>query len=159
MPEKAKARRERQQETTKPLSGLDVNSLLNREKRHKISNENAIPEFKQMVNSAKEDNAIKDAIDQMSKIIKELITKSNVGDTGYAQAQEQTQVMRAESINYEMWKEYNDFIRDFKERMVNGELGGDRREFWFNLKNAKLGLIDQDTLEQSDVSGKEAREV
>ena len=155
---KAKGKRFRR-ETIKPLSGLDVDSLLAREKRQKISVENTVPEFKQMLATGYSGNNVSDAAKQISEIILSLITKS-VGDSGYAQAMENMRVMREELIEFEEPEIYNDFMRDLKQRVVKDELGGDRREFWFDAtRSNKLGLIDSSTTEFSDVTEKEAKEV
>lgn len=143
----------------KPLSGLDVSSLLNRENRQKISPENAIPEFKQMLSNTTDDNAVIDAANQMAEIVRRLVTES-IGDLKYARATENLKVLREQIIEFEMPEVYNDFMRDFKKRLVAEQLGGNRKEFWFDkVKKARLGLIDSATLEISDVSEEDAREV
>ena len=44
---------------------------------------------------------------------------------------------------------------------LSGELGGDRRELWWQMKGAKasLGLIDQSVSEPSNITPEEAAEV
>lgn len=143
----------------KPLSGLDVDSLLNtREKRQKISKDNAIPEFKQILESAEDLKTIEEASKQMSSIICSLITHS-VGDSGYGRATETLGVMRDELLGLEEPKIYNNFVRDLKRKLLGGELGGDRRDFMWEIRKVKLGLIAQDKLDVSEVTQEEASEV
>jgi ATP-dependent DNA helicase 2 subunit 2 len=158
VPPNVKGTRGRRREVIKPLSGLDVNSLLSREKREKISPDNTIPEFKQMLASPPDDNVIYDAAKQMADIIRMHISHST-GESKYEEVVADMKVFREYMIEFEMPDIWNDFIRDFKKRVVKGELGGDRREFWQSLRGATLGLIDKSTLEISDVTETEANEV
>jgi ATP-dependent DNA helicase 2 subunit 2 len=154
---KAKGSR-RGKDTIKPLSGLDVLSLLNRENRQKISAENAIPEFKQMLSNTTDDNAVIDAANQMAEIVRRLVTESTA-NLKYARAIENLKVLREQMLEFEMPEIYNAFMRDFKKRLVAEQLGGNRKEFWFDVMKARLGLIDKNALEISDVSGEDAQEV
>jgi ATP-dependent DNA helicase 2 subunit 2 len=157
VPPKVKGTRGRR-EVIKPLSGLDVDSLLSREKREKISPDNTIPEFKQMLASPPDDNVIYDAARQIADIIRMHISHST-GDSKYEEVMADMKVFREYMVDFEMPDIWNDFIRDFKKRAGKGELGGDRREFWQSLRGANLGLIDKKALEISDVTEKEANEV
>jgi ATP-dependent DNA helicase 2 subunit 2 len=157
VPPKAKGTRGRR-EVIKPLSGLDVDSLLSREKRHKISPTNTIPEFKQMLARPPDDNVIYDAAKQIADIIRMHISQST-GDSKDEEVKADMQVFREYMIDFEIPDIWNDFIRDFKKRVIKGELGGDRREFFNTLRQIKLGLIDKSALEISDVTEKEANEV
>jgi ATP-dependent DNA helicase 2 subunit 2 len=141
-----------------PLSGLDVDSLLSQEKRVKISPENAIPEFKRMLSTAESLDTIKDAAKQMAYIIRSLITHS-LGDSGYPRAVANLSVMQEELIDMEEPGLYNDFISDLKERIMVGDLGGDRREMMWEIRKARLGLIDKSRSELSDVTEAEASDV
>jgi ATP-dependent DNA helicase 2 subunit 2 len=85
VPPKAKGKRGRGKETVKPLSGLDVEEILNQDKTLKISQENAIPDFKQMIRRSSEDSDVEDAAKQMGKIIRNMITDTT-GHQGYDQA-------------------------------------------------------------------------
>jgi ATP-dependent DNA helicase 2 subunit 2 len=156
VPPKAKEKRKR--ETAKPLSGLDVDSLLGREKRVKISADNAIPEFKRMLATAEDLDTIREATKQMYSIVRSLITHS-LGDSGYARAVANMAVMQEELINMEEPGLYNEFIRDLKKRILAGDLGGDRREMMWEIRKAKLGLIDKNLSELSDMTESEASEV
>lgn len=157
MPPKQKGRRFNR-ETIKPLSGLDVDSLLDRDHRQKISAENSIPDFKQIVSSATSDANIQDAAKQMSKIISQFV-KDSTGDSGYSRALENMKVLRSELLSLEMPDIYNDFIREFKRRLLGAELGGDRREFFLRVRGEKLGLIDNKALNFCDVSEEDAAQV
>lgn len=153
VPPKAKGKRQR--ETVKPISGLDVDALLGGEKKGSISPENAIPDFKRALNSSEEVEQIADATKQMGAIVQSLITDS-FGDNKYAQAMESIGVMREELTNLEEPGQYNDFVRDLKKNLLSGTLGGDRRDFWFKIRWAKLGLINQSQSEASTVTLEEA---
>ncbi|KAF3059626.1 ATP-dependent DNA helicase II subunit 2 [Daldinia childiae] len=160
VPPKAKGRREKGAKP-EPISGLDIDALLNQpqNKRKKIDSDNAIPEFKQMVEYANEESDIESAAKQMGTIIRSLITNS-LGDSGYDRAIENLGVFRDTMVKWEMPALYNSFLKDLKNRLLSGELGGDRRELWWQMKGAKasLGLIDQSLSEPSNVTPKEAAE-
>ncbi|KAK1239765.1 hypothetical protein MKX07_001219 [Trichoderma sp. CBMAI-0711] len=155
VPPKAKGKRQR--ETVKPISGLDVDALLGEEQKGSISPENAIPDFKRALNSSEEVEQIADATKQMGAIVRSLITDS-FGDSKYAQAMEGIGAMREELINLEEPGLYNDFVRDLKKSLLSGALGGDRRDFWFKMRWAKLGLVDKKQSEVSSVTLEEADE-
>ncbi|KAJ0342921.1 ATP-dependent DNA helicase II subunit 2 [Colletotrichum chrysophilum] len=156
VPPKAKGKRNR--ETIKPLSGLDVDALLGTApKRAKISPENAIPEFKQALDTAEDIAQIKHAAAQMGSIVRSLVTDS-FGYANYARAAENLGVLREGLIDMEEPGIYNDFMRDLKKKMLSGELGGDRREMWWKIRTSRLGLIDQSASEVSKVTSDEADE-
>ncbi|OQD77574.1 hypothetical protein PENDEC_c002G05822 [Penicillium decumbens] len=157
VPPKTKGRK-RQRETEKPLSGLDVDALLFQEpKRSKISAENAVPEFKQMLSRAESVDTIHDAVRQMAAIIETQI-KDSLGDANYDRVIEGLGTMREELVDYEEPALYNEFLRVLKGKVLGEELGGDRRELWWLVRKSKLGLIDQATSERSDVSEEAAKE-
>lgn len=158
VPPKVKGRK-RQREAEKPLSGLDVDALLSQEpKRIKISPENAIPEFKQILTRAESVETIHDAVQQMAGIIETQIRHS-LGDANYDRVVEALGTMRGELVDYEEPAAYNDFVRRLKEKLLREELGGDRRELWWLVRRSKLGLIDQTLSDTSDVSEEAAKEV
>jgi ATP-dependent DNA helicase 2 subunit 2 len=154
----AKAKGRRQKESAKPISGLDVDALLGKRKRSKISPENAVAEFKQLLAAAEEVLAIEDAAKQMGQIVRSLICDST-GDLNYDRAAENMRVMREELIDYEEPDLYNKFLRDLKVKILSGELNGDRREMWWKIKSLNLGLITQTESEASEVKESEAKEV
>lgn len=155
MPPKAKGRK-RAREPEKPLSGLDVDALLNQEKRVKISPNNAVPEFKQTLAQAETIETTKDAVKQMRSIIEDQIRHS-FGDANYDRATEGLGAVREELISYEEPSLYNEFIKELKEQILKEKLGGDRRELWWLIKRSKLGLIDQGQSELSTVTEEEAK--
>lgn len=113
-----------------------------------------------MVEYASEESEIEDAAKQMGGIIRSLISDA-FGDNKYDQAVEYLGVFRDTMVRWEMPELYNSFLRDIKPRMLSGELGGDRRELWWQMKGARatLGLIDQSTSEPSKVTTEEAIQV
>ena len=149
----------RKREAEKPLSGLDVDELLGREKRVKISAENAIPEFKQLLATTEDVGAIKVATTQMASIVHGYIRHS-VGDSGYGRAVEAIRVMKEELSELEEPGLFNDFMKDLKEKLLGGKLGGERGEFWYKIRANRLGLLDKTaTNGVSKVTEEEARAV
>ncbi|KAH8692933.1 putative Ku family DNA helicase [Talaromyces proteolyticus] len=156
VPPKAKGRK-RNRDIDKPLSGLDVDELLNREKRVKISPNNAIPEFKQTLSNAETIEAIKDAVGQMEKIIENHISNS-FGDANYDRVVEELGVLRGELIDYEEPSLYNELLQRLKDHILKEELGGDRQELWWLIRRSKIGLIDKTVSDQVQVTEQEAKE-
>ncbi|KAK3504968.1 ATP-dependent DNA helicase II subunit 2 [Neurospora crassa] len=161
VPPKVQGKRGRK-DTVKPLSGLDIDALLSetRPRTRKtpiISTENAIPEFKQILETAEDDETIETAAKQMGNIICKLVSDS-FADVLYPRAAENLRVMREELINMEVPTLYNKYITKLKESLLSGNLNGDRREMWFRwIVGGRLGLITQDESEVSEVSEKEAK--
>lgn len=163
VPPKQKGRK-RTREFEKPLSGLDVDALLNsegngttRKKAKTISRENAVPEFKQLLSSADSIEIIKDAAGQMTRIIEGLI-KDSVADINYGRAIEAIGVFRSEMIDLEEPGLYNDFLKGLKGKVQREELGGDRREMWIRIRNNRMGLIGKGTSAVSDVTDEEVKD-
>lgn len=157
VPPKVKGRK-RNRDIDKPLSGLNVDELLHLEKRTKISAKNAIPEFKQILSTTEDLEAVKDAVKQMSTIIESQITNS-FGDSAYDRALEGLGVMREELTDLEEPGLYNAFIRELKTKILGGKLGGDRREMWWFVRKSRAGLIDKKMSNLSDVSEEDATKV
>lgn len=159
MPPKARGKRDRADRGVKPISGLDVAALLAQDpSRKKLDPANAVPHFKQMIEVSETMSQVEDASKQMGSVIRDLITDS-LGNNGYDQAMEDLGVFRAQMIDMEEPDFYNTFIADLKMRLLSGELGGDRRELWWQMKGAKLGLIDETQSEQSKVTMQKAIDV
>ena len=162
VPPKAQSRRGRANKENKPqpISGLDVDALLRTDSRRqtRIDPQNAIPEFKQAVLGAEDVKGMGEAVRQMGAIIRGIVSDS-LGDSGYERALEHLGAVRSQMVAMEEPGLYNAFARDFARRLLRGELGGDRRELWWMMKGVKLGLIDSDTSESSDVTPEEAAKV
>ncbi|CRK17867.1 hypothetical protein BN1723_000518 [Verticillium longisporum] len=154
-----KAKNKRNRDAAKPLSGLDIDALLGSlpKRARLVSRDNAVPEFKQALTSATDIAAIEEAASQMGEVIRGLVTDS-FGDAEYNRAIEALGVMRTELINMEEPAMYNDFIKDFKTRLLAGEFGGDRREMWWRVRTGRLGLIDSAQSEVSEVTSEQAAE-
>lgn len=155
VPPRPKGRRTK--DVIKPLSGLDVEALLKTEHRTEIRPENAIPEFKQALSVADSEEKIQDATRQMGAIVKGLV-EGSVGVSGYSRAIADLGTMREELVDLEMPGFYNDLMKEFKEEILAGKLGGDRREFWFEVRKGGLGLVTKNESEVSDVRDDEAKE-
>jgi ATP-dependent DNA helicase 2 subunit 2 len=159
VPPKVKGRR-KYRDVEKPLSGLDVDALFRssaNSKRVKIDPKNAIPEFKRMLDTPDNMETVKDAVSQISAIIEDDVRES-FGEKNYAHALEAMGVLREEMVGLEEAKMYNDFLRGFKQKLLAEELGGNRKDFWFKLRRAHLGLISKEVFEHSDVSKEEAEQ-
>ena len=143
-----------------PRSGLDIDALLKQpeHKRAKIDPNNAIPEFRQIFNTSDDEDVVKDAAKQMGQIIRDLISDS-MGDLNYERVIEDLSVLREGMVDFEFAALFNTFLLDLKKKILSGELGGDRRELWWMLKGKGLGLIDNVTVESSNVTPEEAAEV
>lgn len=158
VPAKQKGKFKRRRDEDKPLSGLDISSLLGpSQKSRKISSKNAIPEFKQALASSDNMGLVRSSAQQMGVIIEEYISKS-VGDNSYNQALEALRVLRDELVEMEEPEMFNDFIKTLKEKIYKGGLGGERKEMWWKIRVAKLGLVDKSLSEVSKVSEEEAKE-
>ncbi|KAG4440232.1 hypothetical protein IFR05_004311 [Cadophora sp. M221] len=153
VPEKAKGKRGR--ETVTPMSGLDVKDLLNtRRKKNEIAQDNAIPEFKQMIEMAEKDEEIIRATTHMGKVVRQSLQSAN-GNAHHAVTFSHMKVFRDEMIDIDMPEIYNEFCKDFKKRIFNNEFG-DQRNFWADFKFQKLGLIRGNG--DSEVTEQEAAE-
>lgn len=117
-----------------------------------------MPEFKQLLAATEEVSEIEDAAKQMGTIISTFVTES-FGDDKYPRALECLGVMREELISLEEPGLYNTFMRGMKKKLLSGDMGGDRRDFWFKVRWGRLGLIDNKQSEVSDVTPEEADEV
>ena len=157
VPPKAQSRKRNRNEI-KPLSGLDVGALLsnNEHKKVKITRENPIPEFRQALDAAESVDAVRDAVKQLSAIVEAQI-KDSFSDIAYGQAVEALSTMRSEMIEMEEPEAYNEFIRVLKGRLLGEELGGDRREMWYEIRKNKLGLIEKKNSDKSSVDEDEAK--
>lgn len=94
----------------------------------------------------------------MGSIIRDIVS-SSFGGNADDRALEHMGAMREELVNFEEPELYNAFARDLKKRMLSGELGGDRRELWWKVRRARLGLIDGRESEVSKVTEEEAKDV
>ncbi|KAL8959686.1 MAG: hypothetical protein Q9193_003490 [Seirophora villosa] len=158
VPPKVQGRRRNRNEV-KPLSGLDVEALLgSNKKKTRISAQNAIPDFRQMVNTTDSIDGIRDAAQQLGGVIEARIRES-FGDIAYARSLEEIGVMREELIELEEPEMYNSFAKALKRKLLAEELGGNRKDFWWEFRKSKLGLIDQRTLDASTVPEEEAKAV
>ena len=158
VPPKVQGRRRNRNEV-KPLSGLNVEALLGGiKKKVKVSAENTIPGFRQLLDGTESVDGIRDAANQLGNVIENRI-KDSFGDIAYGRAIEEMNTMREEMIELEEPDIYNNFVQDLKRKLVAEELSGNRREFWWEMRKAKLGLISKTTSEASNVTEEEVRAV
>jgi len=151
------AGRKRFRDQAKPLSGLDVNALLGQEKRLRVSSDNPIPSFKQMLDTTTDPNGIEDAASQLGTIIETRIAGS-FGDNDHGRAVEELGVFREEMIEMEEPGLWNNFIRALKSKLLEGKLGGDRDEMWWEIRKARLGLVEGKIPGEVKVEAEEAKE-
>ena len=93
-------------------------------------------------------SGIRDAVTQLGSII-ETRVKDSFGDINYERAIEEMEIEEPAI--------YNEFVKTFKTKLLKGELSGDRRDMWYGLKKAELGLIDSKQSESSTVTKEEAK--
>ncbi|KAL8898377.1 MAG: hypothetical protein Q9207_006730 [Kuettlingeria erythrocarpa] len=141
VPPKVQGRRRNRNEV-KPLSGLNVEALLGGDKKKtRISSQNAIPDFRQMINNSDSIDGIRQTAQQLGAVVEARI-KDSFGDIGYARALEEISVMREELIDLEEPEIYNDFAKELKRKLLSEQLGGNRKDFWWEFRKSKLGIID-----------------
>ncbi|KAL8772949.1 MAG: hypothetical protein Q9209_001969 [Squamulea sp. 1 TL-2023] len=158
VPPKVQGRRRNRNEV-KPLSGLNVEALLGSDKKKaKVSAQNAIPDFRRLLDSAESIEAIQDAAHQLGNIIQARI-KDSFGDIAYTRALEEIRTLREEMIEMEEPMVYNNFARQLKRKLLSEDLGGNRKDFWWEYRKSKLGLIDKNVAETSDATEEDAKSV
>jgi ATP-dependent DNA helicase 2 subunit 2 len=127
----------------KPLSDLDIGALLASDpgrKSHRIDPKNAIPEFKQHILLALDPEPFADLVKQMKNIIFDCIRHS-VGNSGYGKAIEGISAVREVMLDLEAEKTWTEFITEVKKKLLAGELGGDRKDMWYQIRVNRLGLL------------------
>ena len=158
VPPKVQGRRRNRNEV-KPLSGLNVEALLGGDqKKAKVSAQNAIPDFKRLLDSAESIDALRDAAQQLGKIIEGRI-KDSFGNIAYARALDEIKTLREEMTEMEEPALFNDFARQLKRKLLAEELGGNRKDFWWEFRKSKLGLVDKKATETSDATEEDAKSV
>lgn len=169
IPQRARGKRAGGKQPPKPISELDVSSLLasgaggqetQGRSRERIDPRNAIPEFKQMFdrayNSDEPDmNGVRSACEQLGKIIFDLV-KHSVGNSGFPRALERMNVMRLQCIEGDVPEPYNEFAQELKGKILAGELGEGRREMLFEMRSHRYGLIQFVKDDHGGVSKEEA---
>lgn len=163
VPPRTLARRgARQSNAPKPLSGLDVDALLSSSsapsstKKNAVDPKNPIPSYRQALAQASDIPQVRALSESMAAVARDLVTRST-GDALYARAIEVLGVMRGELLDLEDAEGWNDIARDFKRKLFEGGMGGDRAEFWFAVRAGRLGLIKEKEC-QGGVGEDEAKE-
>jgi ATP-dependent DNA helicase 2 subunit 2 len=147
VPPPARGKRFGKKEAPKPISSLDVDDLLRQDDhraKKRIDPNNAVPEFKQVLQAASGDDidieAVRDACQQLNEIISNLI-KHSVGDVNYDRSLELIRTMREQCFDNGVEDMYNDIIRDLKKKILAEELNGDRTEMWRKIRLSRMNLI------------------
>lgn len=52
---------------------------------------------------------------------------------------------------------YNDVVTEIRDKLIAGEVGGNRTELWYLMRQNKLGLIHKIENEQSNKTEEEAK--
>jgi ATP-dependent DNA helicase 2 subunit 2 len=162
VPPKARGKRfgRKGREEPKPLSDLDIGALLAQDPQRKskrIDPKNAIPEFRQIIATTTEDfSQVRDACKQLKQIIFDWIRHS-VGSNGYGQAVEAIRIMREDMNEMDFPGLFNDFMTELKDKVLGGQLGGDRKEMWYNVRKNRLGLISKKENERSGIEEEAAK--
>ncbi|CAL3964795.1 unnamed protein product [Diplocarpon coronariae] len=138
VPPKKKGKRG-ERETVTPLSKLDIDALLLQNGRKKeVSRENAEAEFIQMLENPDEP-AIAKATNEMAGHIRYYL-KTLTGNNNFGKVFSLLKAFRNEMVELEFPGIYNNFLRDLKDEVANGDFG-DRREFWLQFRRSVCGLI------------------
>ncbi|PBP26561.1 putative ATP-dependent DNA helicase II subunit 2 [Diplocarpon rosae] len=154
VPPKKKGRRG-ERETITPLSKLDIDALLLQSGRKKeVSRDNAEAEFIQML-AAPDEPAIAKATNEMAGHIRYYL-KTLTGNNNFGKVFSLLKAFRNEMVELEYPGIYNDFLRDLKQEVANGDFG-DRREFWLGFRGSACGLIVND-LPETMVTVQEAED-
>jgi len=157
VPPKLRARK-RQHDRVVPLSGLDVFALLATSRSTaKISPDNPIPEFRQMLETTEDPNGIIDAASQLITIIERHI-KDSFGDSNYERIVAEMTALREEMIEMEEPGLWNNWLKKLKEKLRGDELGAGRDELWWRIRKDKLGLVLKSESEVSEIGDDEARQ-
>lgn len=159
VPPKVQSRKRARAEAA-PISGINIDALLGPKPKapKTVDSEDPIPSFLKMLDSAESPAAIREAAEGLSKIVEKHITDSFGGNL-YGKAIEEMRVIREEMIEIEEPGVYNSILRRLKEKLLKEELGGERKDFWYEIRRNRLGLVDKNASERSDVEEDEAREV
>jgi len=147
VPPPARGKRFGKKEAPKPISSLDVDDLLRQDEhraKKRIDPNNAVAEFKQVLQAASGDDidigAVRDACQQLNDIISGLV-KHSMGDINYNRSVELIRTMREECFEKGVEDMYNDIARDLKKKILGEELNGNRVEMWNKIRLNRLGLI------------------
>jgi ATP-dependent DNA helicase 2 subunit 2 len=158
VPPKAKGRGKRNRaDRDKPLSGLDIDALLGNPPTTKLDPANLVPSFIQAIRTDQSMEFVESVSAAMGSEIRSLIAKS-IGDSGYGRALEAMRVMREELAELEEPETWNDYVRGLKSDLLEGKLGGNRRDMWWKIRGSRYGLVDRKRCVVSEVGEEEAAE-
>lgn len=101
---------------------------------------------------------MRDAAQQLGVVVETRI-RDSFGDIAYPRALEEIGIMREEMIDLEEPDIYNDFAKALKRKLLAEELGGNRKDFWWEFRKSRLGLIDKRASEASKVTEEDVKAV
>ena len=111
-----------------------------------------------MLDAADSIEGIHDAVNQLGSVVEGQI-KDSFGDIAYGRAIEEIGVMKEEMIELEMPDIYNYFVTQLKRKLLAEQLGGNRKDMWWEMRKSKMGLIDRKMSKRSKVTEDEAKKV
>ena len=150
-------------ESVRPISGLDVDSLLKKgealsegAKRSRknstkssvvIGNRNPAEDFEKALDDGIQ---VVEAFEQLGEVIRQLVTDS-LADTSYETASDALQAMRSQAIIWNESNLYNSYMDAFKSDLLADKLGGPRRDLWGKIVDLHIGLVSQTEAEDDAV--------
>lgn len=145
-PQSTATRRQRARESAATtVSGLDVGALLAKRTpaAPRVDPENPIPSFRQMLDTTRDPEGIKKAAQQFGEVIEERVRK-DVGGRDESRVLEEMGTLRGEMVEMEEPGIWNEWAKAFREKVLSGELGGERRELWWKVRGqgSQVGLIE-----------------
>ena len=143
VPEQSKSRK-RRADGSAPISSLDVESLLKagRNKRLHFDSNNAIKDFENYINDGYDPDRLIDGAAELGKILEKRVQES-FGDAHYSSALDDMAEFRRLMQEEEAYGVWNAWVKEFKRKLLGKELGGDRREMWFKVREKGVGLLEK----------------
>ena len=126
--------------------GLDIDAIMRDSEAAqtcRLTRVNPIPGFKQYLIYSHDPERWEIATAQFGEIIENRVRES-FGGISYNRALEEMGVFREEAEEMQRADTWNAWLRQFKIKLVQEELGGDRAEFWYEVRKEKLGLVFED---------------
>ena len=147
-------------EPEKPLSDLDIDTLLAQDagrQSDRIDPKNAIPGFTRLVRYGGPEH-VDDACSELQAILCDWI-KHSVGNKSYDRVIETIAAMREEALALSFSDQFNDVLRKLKQKILGGDLGGERREMWWMIRTKKLGAISSAESDDAKMTEDEAKDL
>ncbi|KAI8144114.1 SPOC like C-terminal domain-containing protein [Fennellomyces sp. T-0311] len=131
----------------------ELRALLNYDTRE-VSAINPVRDFTIMINNREED-LVSDAVEQMCRIITELVTTS-FGDRNYELAIECLVLLRATAAKEDESEAFNRYLYQLRDTCEPNKPDSRRRDFWDIVKRKHITLISSEEADDSNVTSTEA---